>query len=78
MQKGDRIWFKQKKISGTLYNNGTLIACNPDNTMDIDIGITVLVVKTDDLLQTEGLEDLNGVKLLANRKQRRSTLPSAA
>ncbi len=78
MQQGDRLWFKQKKISGTLYNNGILTACNPDDTMDIDIGITVLVVKADDLLQSEGLEDLNGMKVISNRKQRRSLLPSAA
>jgi citrate lyase gamma subunit len=78
MKKGDRLWFKQKKISGTLYNNGILIACNPDDTMDVDIGITVLVVKTEDLLQSEGLEDLNGMKVILNRKQRRSLLPSAA
>jgi hypothetical protein len=78
MQKGDRLWFKTKKISGTLYNNGTLIFCNSDDTVDIDIGITILVVKTDDLLSHQGLEDINGTKVISNRKQRRSTLPSAA
>ncbi|HPZ10617.1 MAG TPA: hypothetical protein PL110_21185, partial [Candidatus Eremiobacteraeota bacterium] len=61
-----------------LYNNGVLLSCNEDNTVDIDIGITILVVKTDDLISSQGLEDLNGTKVVSNRKQRRSMLPSAA
>ncbi|OQA18275.1 MAG: hypothetical protein BWY64_01580 [bacterium ADurb.Bin363] len=78
MKKGEKVWFKLKKISGVLYNNGVLLSCNEDNTVDIDIGITILVVKTDDLISSQGLEDLNGTKVVSNRKQRRSMLPSAA
>jgi hypothetical protein len=78
MTQGERVWFKARKISGTLYNNGILTSENNGDTVDVDIGITLLVLKTSEILSSQELEDLNGTRIVVNPKQRRTMLPSAA
>lgn len=78
MTQGERVWFKVRKISGTLYNNGILMSENNEDTVDVDIGITSLVLKTSEILSSQRLEDLNGTRIVVNGKQRRTSLPSAA
>lgn len=78
MNNGERVWFKTKKISGVLYNNGIITSVNPDNTLDIDIGITNLVIKTSHILPNLDLEDLNGTRVVAGCSKKTSPLASAA
>ena len=78
MEKGKRVWFKTKKLSGTLYNNGTVVSVNPDDTVDIDIGVTLLVVKRTHLISSECQEDLNGTRVVSGRRKKGSLLASAA
>ncbi len=78
MEKGKRVWFTPKKLSGTLYNNGMVTAVNPDDTLDVDIGITNLVVRKKDLLLSQGLEDLNGTRVVSGRRQKSSLISTAA